>query len=78
MKTKHTQVYTQGLITLWNVDEGLPQIDKYLFTSETHMLGGALLGVGVMHCSRRHEYDPVSGILTISIKTLQCGNLLRF
>ncbi len=36
-----------GMILQWNVDEGLSQIDKYLYSPEDHVRAGALLAVGM-------------------------------
>ena len=35
-----------GLILLWDVDGGLTQIDKYLYSSEDFIKAGALLACG--------------------------------
>ena len=35
-----------GLILLWDVDGGLTQIDKYLYSPEDHIKAGALLATG--------------------------------
>ena len=59
MKTDIHKSITQGLITLWNVDDGLPQIDKYLYSTDNHVVAGALLGVGILNCGIRSECDPV-------------------
>lgn len=37
-----------GMLLLWNVDEGLSQIDKYLYSSEDYVKAGALLAVGMI------------------------------
>lgn len=31
-----------GLITLWDVEGGLPQIDKYLYSRDHHVVAGGL------------------------------------
>lgn len=35
-----------GMILQWNVDEGLSQIDKYLYSPDDYVKAGALLAVG--------------------------------
>ena len=30
-----------GMITLWDVEGGLPQIDKYLYSKDNHVVAGA-------------------------------------
>ena len=37
-----------GTILLWNVEEGLTQIDKFLYSSEDYIKAGAVLAVGVV------------------------------
>jgi hypothetical protein len=39
-----------GLVLLWNVEEGLTQIDKFLYSTEDHIRAGAALA-GTGHCS---------------------------
>lgn len=35
-----------GMILMWDVDEGLSQLDKYLYSPEPFIKAGALLGIG--------------------------------
>lgn len=35
-----------GMITMWDVDGGLTQIDKYLYAPDTNVVAGALLAIG--------------------------------
>ena len=39
-----------GLVTLWDVEGGLPQVDKYLYSTDSYVEAGALLAVGVLNC----------------------------
>lgn len=50
----------QGMIVMWDVDGGLPQIDKYLYTEDSNIVAGALLAVGIVNSGVRDECDPVS------------------
>lgn len=43
----------QGMITLWDVEGGLPQLDKYLYSNDPAVVAGALLGVGIVNASVR-------------------------
>eukprot|EP00250_Pteridium_aquilinum_P033849 c6479_g1_i1 orf=630-3299(-) len=52
-----------GLITLWNVDDGLPHIDKFLYSNDVHVVAGALMGVGILNCGVRNECDPAYAVL---------------
>ena len=56
-----------GAITLWDVDGGLPQIDKYLYSSDPHVVAGALLAVGVVNTGVRNECDPAFALLSDSV-----------
>lgn len=48
------------MLLLWDVDSGLAQIDKYFHGTDSHVLAGALLGVGIVNCNTKNECDPVS------------------
>jgi hypothetical protein len=50
------------MILLWDVDAGLAQIDKYFHLSDSHIIAGALLGVGIVNCGIKNDCDPVSSI----------------
>ncbi|KAL3695426.1 hypothetical protein R1sor_009502 [Riccia sorocarpa] len=56
-----------GLIFLWDVDGGLPQVDKYLYSNDNHVIGGALLAVGIVNCGVRNECDPAYALLYESV-----------
>lgn len=38
----------------------LAQIGKYFHGTDTQVLAGALLGVGIVNCNIKNECDPVS------------------
>lgn len=52
-----------GLMLLWDVDSGLTQIDKYLYSSEDNIKAGALLACGLVNCGVRNECDPALALL---------------
>lgn len=52
-----------GLILLWDVDSGLTQIDKYLYSSEPYIKAGALLACGLVNCGVRNDCDPALALL---------------
>ncbi|XP_068334374.1 26S proteasome non-ATPase regulatory subunit 2 homolog A-like [Pyrus communis] len=52
-----------GMILLWDVDSGLAQIDKYFHSKDTHVIAGALLGVGIVNCSIKNDCDPALALL---------------
>jgi len=53
-----------GMILLWNVEEGLTQIDKFVYSSEDYIKAGAALAVGMVSASVRNESDPALALLS--------------
>uniref|UniRef100_A0A4W5PCA7 26S proteasome non-ATPase regulatory subunit 2 n=1 Tax=Hucho hucho TaxID=62062 RepID=A0A4W5PCA7_9TELE len=53
-----------GMILLWDVDGGLTQIDKYLYSSEDYIKSGALLACGIVNSGVRNECDPALALLS--------------
>mgnify|MGYP000670754118 CR=1 FL=1 len=53
-----------GSILLWNVEEGLTQIDKFLYSSEDYVKAGAALAVGILSCGVRNDADPAFALLS--------------
>ncbi|CAM9881930.1 26S proteasome non-ATPase regulatory subunit 2 [Lampetra fluviatilis] len=53
-----------GLVLLWDVDGGLTQIDKYLYSTEEYIKAGALLACGIVNSGVRNECDPALALLS--------------
>eukprot|EP01156_Anaeramoeba_ignava_P001963 Anaeramoba_ignava/a217208_301.p1 GENE.a217208_301~~a217208_301.p1 ORF type:complete len:916 (+),score=284.33 a217208_301:268-2748(+) len=53
-----------GMIFLWDVDDGLSQIDKFLYSKEDYIRAGALLSIGMINCGIKNEFDPALALLT--------------
>ena len=53
-----------GLILLWDVDGGLTQIDKYLYSTEDYIKSGALLATGIVNSGVKNECDPALALLS--------------
>ncbi|KAI9098204.1 armadillo-type protein [Phlyctochytrium arcticum] len=53
-----------GLILLWDVEIGLTQIDKYLYSQEDFIKAGALLAIGLVNAGVRNESDPALALLS--------------
>merc|ERR1719310_1027868 len=53
-----------GALLLWDVDGGLSQIDKFLYSTDNNIKAGALLAVGVLSCGTRNECDPALALLS--------------
>ncbi|XP_015679748.1 26S proteasome non-ATPase regulatory subunit 2 [Protobothrops mucrosquamatus] len=64
-----------GMILLWDVDGGLTQIDKYLYSSEDYIKSGALLACGIVNSGVRNECDPALALLSDYI--LHNSNTMR-
>ena len=52
-----------GMILLWDVEGGLPQIDRFLYASDNNVVAGALLAVGIVANGIVDEVDPAFAIL---------------
>eukprot|EP01012_Entosiphon_sulcatum_P006973 TRINITY_DN13430_c0_g1_i1.p1 TRINITY_DN13430_c0_g1~~TRINITY_DN13430_c0_g1_i1.p1 ORF type:complete len:875 (+),score=233.21 TRINITY_DN13430_c0_g1_i1:35-2659(+) len=52
-----------GLIMLWDVDSGLAQVDKYLYSNEEYIRAGALMAIGILHNGVRNDCDPALALL---------------
>lgn len=52
-----------GALNLWNVDQGLSELDKYLESENVFIKSGALLGIGLLHTNIRNESDPAWALL---------------
>ncbi|KAK9463669.1 armadillo-type protein [Lipomyces oligophaga] len=57
---------TAGLasILLWDVEQGLQQLDKYLYSSEEYIKAGALLGIGIVNTSVHNDSEPALALLS--------------
>eukprot|EP00636_Phaeomonas_parva_P005676 CAMPEP_0118884814 /NCGR_PEP_ID=MMETSP1163-20130328/23532_1 /TAXON_ID=124430 /ORGANISM="Phaeomonas parva, Strain CCMP2877" /LENGTH=892 /DNA_ID=CAMNT_0006822699 /DNA_START=353 /DNA_END=3031 /DNA_ORIENTATION=- len=52
-----------GLLQLWNMEEGLNVIDKFLYASEDKVKAGATLAIGIMCNSVNDGTDAAAGLL---------------
>lgn len=64
-----------GLVLLWDVDGGLTQIDKYLYSPEDWIKSGALLACGIVNTGVRNECDPAFALLCDYV--LHSSNVMR-
>eukprot|EP00112_Aurelia_sp_Birch-Aquarium-sp1_P012638 Seg2658.4 transcript_id=Seg2658.4/GoldUCD/mRNA.D3Y31 product="26S proteasome non-ATPase regulatory subunit 2" protein_id=Seg2658.4/GoldUCD/D3Y31 len=53
-----------GLVLLWDLDGGLTQIDKYLYSPEDQIKAGALLACGIVNSGVKNECDPALALLS--------------
>merc|ERR1712112_303505 len=64
-----------GLVLLWDVDGGLTQIDKYLYSPDDWIKSGALLACGIVNTGVRNECDPALALLSDYV--LHSSNVMR-
>ena len=53
-----------GMLLLWDIEQGLNEIDRYLHDSNNYIQAGALLAMGIVHSGVRHDCDPAKALLT--------------
>lgn len=58
-----------GMIMLWNVEEGINQIDKFLHHNDEFVKAGACLGIGIVSSGVRDESDACLALLTDFIES---------
>ena len=51
------------MILLWDIDEGLSQIDKYMESDDEHTVAGSYIAIGIVNSGIKNETDPVYAIL---------------
>ena len=52
-----------GMIMMWNVEEGLTTIDKYLYSDDVMVKSGACLALGVLCNGVKNDADPAFALL---------------
>ncbi|KAJ1741686.1 proteasome regulatory particle base subunit [Coemansia sp. RSA 1086] len=52
-----------GMIMLWEVEEGLLQVDKYLYNSDNWIKAGAVLAIGMLTSSVHDETDSAKAMV---------------
>eukprot|EP01006_Ploeotia_vitrea_P006563 TRINITY_DN13838_c0_g1_i1.p1 TRINITY_DN13838_c0_g1~~TRINITY_DN13838_c0_g1_i1.p1 ORF type:complete len:889 (-),score=131.33 TRINITY_DN13838_c0_g1_i1:230-2896(-) len=58
-----TAAASLGLIMLWEVEEGIPKVDKFLYSNDDYVKAGALMAIGILHCGVRNEFDPALAMM---------------
>jgi len=53
-----------GLCQIWDIDEGLESIDKYMERNEEHIQAGSYLALGILHSGIKNEADAAFAILS--------------
>ncbi|GFE54164.1 proteasome 26S regulatory protein protein [Babesia ovis] len=52
-----------GIISLWNVEEGLSKADKYAYSNNNYAKGGSYAAYGLSSCGVLSEADPIAALL---------------
>lgn len=52
-----------GMLFLWDLEEGLVQLDKFLYSSEDYIKAGGVLGIGIVGSGIHNESDPQIALL---------------
>jgi 26S proteasome regulatory subunit N1 len=52
-----------GMILLWDIDEGLSQIDKYMDAADEFIQAGSYMAIGITNCGIKNPCDPVFALL---------------
>ena len=53
-----------GLLQLWDIDEGLETIDKYMESNEENIQAGAYLALGILNSGIKNDADAAFAILS--------------
>ena len=59
------------MLLLWDIDEGLEQISKYMDASENHIVAGSFMALGLTNSCITNENDPVQAILIDKLENCQ-------
>jgi len=59
-----TAAASLGMVLLWDVEEGLTQLDKFLYANEPYIKAGTLLAVGIVNSGVYNECDPAIALLS--------------
>ncbi|KAK1759366.1 armadillo-type protein [Echria macrotheca] len=57
-------VASLGTLLMWDIENGLDQIDKYTYIEEEQIQAGAYLAIGIMNSGVRLDSDPALALLS--------------
>lgn len=58
-----------GLLQLWDIDEGLESIDKYMERSEENIQAGSYIALGIVNSGIKNEADAAYAILSDKLES---------
>ena len=59
-----------GMVLLWDVEGGLPKVDRFLYASDHLVVSGALLAFGIIASGVTDEVDPAFAVLSEYVDNL--------
>jgi len=57
-----------GLIHMWDPDNGMNTIDKYLYIPDDHIVAGAYFAQGLVNCRVKSDFDPALQMLAEAMR----------
>ncbi|EGS21474.1 26S proteasome regulatory subunit rpn1-like protein [Thermochaetoides thermophila DSM 1495] len=70
-------VASLGTLLLWDIENGLDQVDKYTYLEEEQIQAGAYLAIGIMNSGVRLDSDPAMALLADNDKLNHKNPLIR-
>lgn len=70
-------VASMGTLLLWDIENGLDQIDKYTYLEEEQIQAGAYLAIGIMNAGVRLDSEPAMALLADTDKLNHKNPLIR-
>jgi hypothetical protein len=61
-RVHHQPLYPQA-IYMWNMDDGVPAVDRYMYSTDANIMAGACLGIGLSCCCVRSEHDVAYAVM---------------
>ncbi|KAK4251549.1 armadillo-type protein [Corynascus novoguineensis] len=70
-------VASLGTLLMWDIENGLDQIDKYTYLEEEQIQAGAYLAIGIMNSGVRLDSEPAMALLADNDKLNHKNPLIR-
>lgn len=70
-------VASLGTLLMWDIENGLDQVDKYTYLDDENIQAGAYLAIGIMTSGVRLDSDPALALLADSDKLNHKNPLIR-
>jgi len=58
-----------GLLQLWDIDEGLETVDKYMNYSDDNIVAGSYLALGLLNSGIKNDADAAFAILSDKLES---------